>query len=53
MPVDTIISAVGQYSDTKLLSGIPGLVDEEKGNLKADVDTGRTEVPGVFAAGTC
>jgi formate dehydrogenase major subunit len=39
VPVDTIISAVGQYSDTKLLSGIPGLVDE-KGNLKADVDTG-------------
>jgi NAD-dependent dihydropyrimidine dehydrogenase PreA subunit len=34
----------------KILSGIPGLVDE-KGNLAADVDTGRTEVPGVFAAG--
>ena len=50
VPVDTIISAVGQYSDTKLLSGVPGLVDE-KGNLKADVDTGRTEIPGVFAAG--
>ncbi|MGA2381484.1 MAG: FAD-dependent oxidoreductase, partial [Spirochaetia bacterium] len=50
VPVDTIISAVGQYSDTKLLSGTPGLVDE-KGNLKADMDTGRTEVPGVFAAG--
>ncbi len=48
--VDTVISAVGQYSDTKPLSGIPGLVDE-KGNLKADTDTGRTEVPGVFAAG--
>jgi formate dehydrogenase major subunit len=50
VPVDTIISAVGQYSDTKLLSDVPGLVDE-KGNLKADLDTGRTEVPGVFAAG--
>jgi ferredoxin len=50
VPVDTIISAVGQYSDTKLLSGIPGLLDE-KGNLKADVNTGRTDVPGVFAAG--
>ena len=50
VPVDTIISAVGQYSDTKLLAGVPGLVDE-KGNLKADVDTGRTDVPGVFAAG--
>ncbi len=48
--VDTIISAVGQYSDTRLLSGVAGLVDE-KGNLKADLDTGRSEVPGVFAAG--
>ena len=50
VPVDTIISAVGQYSDTKLLAGVPGLVDEKE-NLKADVETGRTEVPGVFAAG--
>jgi formate dehydrogenase major subunit len=50
VPVDTVISAVGQYSDTKLLSGVSGLVDE-KGNLKADMDTGRTEVPGVFVAG--
>jgi len=50
VPVDTIVSAVGQYSDMKLLSDLPGLLDE-KGNLNADVDTGRTEVPGVFAAG--
>ena len=50
VPVDTVISAVGQYSDTRLMSGVPGLVDE-KGNLKADLETGRTEVPGVFAAG--
>jgi formate dehydrogenase major subunit len=50
VPVDTIISAVGQYSDTKLLAGIPGLVDD-KGMIKADVLTGRTEVPGVFVAG--
>ncbi len=48
--VDTVICAVGQYSDTKLLSGLAGLVDE-KGMLNADLDTGRTEVPGVFAAG--
>ncbi|HET6450647.1 MAG TPA: FAD-dependent oxidoreductase [Spirochaetia bacterium] len=50
VPVDTIICAVGQYPDTKLLSALPGLVDE-KGNLLADMDTGRSEVPGVFAAG--
>ena len=50
VPVDTVISAVGQYSDTKLLSTIPGLVDD-KGNLNADLDTGRTGIPGIFAAG--
>ena len=50
VPVDTIISAVGQYSDTKLLSAVPGLVDD-KGNLKADLDTGITPVPGVLVAG--
>jgi formate dehydrogenase major subunit len=50
VPVDTIISAVGQYADTRLLSGIEGLLDA-KGNLAADLDTGKTEIPGVFAAG--
>ncbi|MGA2479420.1 MAG: FAD-dependent oxidoreductase [Spirochaetia bacterium] len=50
VPVDTIISAVGQYADTKLLSGLAGLVDE-KGNLTADLETGSTAIPGVFAAG--
>jgi formate dehydrogenase major subunit len=48
--VDTIISAVGQYSDTKLLSGLEGLIDA-KGNMTADLDTGTTAVPGVFVAG--
>src|SRR5271157_4749412 len=47
VPVDTIISAVGQYADTKLLAAIPGLTDD-KGNLNADLATGRTEAPGVF-----
>jgi len=46
--VDTIISAVGQFSDTKLLS--EDLVDA-KGNVTADLDTGITAVPGVFVAG--
>ena len=51
--VDTVISAVGQYADTKLLSGLAGLAGlvDEKGNLKADLMTGATGVPGVFAAG--
>jgi formate dehydrogenase major subunit len=50
VPIDTIISAVGQFSDTKLLSGIEGVVDS-KGNLTADTDTGITAVPDVFVAG--
>jgi formate dehydrogenase major subunit len=50
VPVDTIISAVGQYADVKLLAGLAGIVDE-KGNLVADLETGATNVPGVFAAG--
>jgi formate dehydrogenase major subunit len=51
--VDTVISAVGQYADTKLLSGSAGLagIVDEKGNLAADTMTGVTGVPGVFAAG--
>ena len=48
--VDTVISAVGQYPDTKLLAGLPGLVDA-KGNLAADLETGAAGVAGVFAAG--
>ncbi|HVP17810.1 MAG TPA: FAD-dependent oxidoreductase [Spirochaetia bacterium] len=50
VPVDTIISAVGQHSETKLLSGLEGLVDS-KGNVAADIETGATAVPGVFVAG--
>ena len=50
VPVDTIISAVGQFSDTKLLSGVEGLVDA-RGNVAADVSTGITAAPGVFVAG--
>jgi formate dehydrogenase major subunit len=55
VPVDTVITAVGQYSDVSALSagaaaGNGALVDE-RGNLKADVETGMTPVPGVFAAG--
>jgi formate dehydrogenase major subunit len=48
--VDTVISAVGQYADTRILEAVPGLVDE-KGNLKGDTNTGCTAVPGVYAAG--
>ena len=48
--VDTVISAVGQYSDTRCLQEAAGLLDE-RGNLVCDEATGRTPVAGVFAAG--
>ena len=48
--VDTVISAVGQYPDAKLLSTLPGLVDA-RGDLAADRATGATPAAGVFAAG--
>jgi formate dehydrogenase major subunit len=48
--VDTLITAIGQYSDTRFLEPIAGLIDE-KGYLICDDLTGRTPVPGVFAAG--
>ncbi len=50
VPVDTVISAVGQYPDTSMLESIPGLVDERE-NLKGDAATGGTAAAGIFAAG--
>ena len=47
---DTVISAIGQYADTSALAQTAGLLDE-RGFLKCDEETGRTGVPGVFAAG--
>ncbi len=50
VPVDNIITAIGQYSDTRILESAAGLVDE-KGNLVCTAETGETRLPGVFAAG--
>ncbi len=49
-PVDSVISAVGQYADTRLLESLPGLVDG-RGSLIGDPETGSTGIQGVFAAG--
>ncbi len=48
--VDTVISAVGQYTDASSFIGIEGLVDE-KGNIISDAQTGATPVEKLFAAG--
>ena len=47
---DTVISAIGQSADTRCLEKTAGLLDE-RGFLVCDEATGRTQVPGVFAAG--
>ena len=48
--VDTLITAIGQYPDTRFLEPIDGLIDE-KGYLICDDQTGCTRIPGLFAAG--
>ena len=52
VPVDTIISAVGQYADTKLLSGTP-VWSTRRATSPPTWRRARTSAPGVFAAGTC
>jgi len=48
--VNTVISAIGQYADTRHLAENPGLVDE-RDLLVSDPASGATSLPGVFAAG--
>ncbi len=48
--IDTVIAAIGQYSETLYLEGEGGLIDE-RSRLICDADTGATGSEGVFAAG--
>jgi len=48
--VDTVVSAVGQYTDSSPISTIDGLLNE-KGYIVCDPETGATQIPGLFAAG--
>ncbi|MDO8733681.1 MAG: NAD(P)-binding protein, partial [Elusimicrobiota bacterium] len=48
IPTDTVIIAIGQYSDINFL---PDGLKDEKGNIKTDIDTLATPVSGVFAGG--
>ncbi|MFA5779348.1 MAG: NAD(P)-binding protein [Elusimicrobiota bacterium] len=45
---DTVIIAIGQYSDINFL---PTGLKDEKENIKLDIDTLATPIPGVFAGG--
>jgi glutamate synthase (NADPH/NADH) small chain len=49
--VDVIIMAIGQGPNPLLISTIPGLELTEKGNIKANAVSGKTNVRGVFAGG--
>lgn len=48
---DTVILSIGQSGDMAFGEGIPGLVDSRSGRMTVDRETGKTSVPGIFAAG--
>jgi glutamate synthase (NADPH) small chain len=49
--VDVVIIAIGQGPNPLLISTIPELKLNSRGNIAADPETGRTSVEGVFAGG--
>ncbi len=49
--VDVVIMAIGQGPNPVLTSTIPKLELNKWGNIKADLETGKTNVRGVFAGG--
>jgi glutamate synthase (NADPH/NADH) small chain len=50
MPIDTLVSAIGQGPNPLLITRVPDLKLNEDGNIVAD-DNGMTSIPGVFAGG--
>lgn len=49
-PIDNVIAAIGQYSETSYLENLEGLLDE-RGYLVCNAESGETSIPGLFAAG--
>jgi len=49
--VDVVVMAIGQGPNPLLISTIPGLELNSRGNIAADPETGKTSVKGVFAGG--
>jgi len=49
-PIDNVIAAIGQYSETRYLENLEGLLDE-RGYLVCNTESGETVIPGLFAAG--
>ena len=51
VPSDTVVLALGYWPDPLLGDATPGLETHKHGLIVADDETGRTSLPGVFAAG--
>ncbi len=51
MEVDTVVVAIGQGPNPLVPRTTKGLACTKRGNIVADVNTGATSVPGVFAGG--
>ncbi|MEE8324638.1 MAG: FAD-dependent oxidoreductase, partial [Candidatus Humimicrobiaceae bacterium] len=49
--IDVVIMAIGQGPNPLLISTIPGLELNSRGNIAADTETGKTSLKGVFAGG--
>jgi len=49
--VEVVIMAIGQGPNPVLLSTIPHLELSKRGNIKADPETGKTNIKGIFAGG--
>jgi len=50
-PVDLAILAIGQSPNPLIRTTTPGLETTRRGTIVADPETGRTNIPGVFAGG--
>ncbi len=51
MAVDTVIFALGTSPNPLVFSNTPGLVRTRHGTVVADPETGRTQMPRVWAGG--
>jgi glutamate synthase (NADPH) small chain len=51
IPVEVVIVAIGQGPNPILAQNAKGLELRKSGNIEADPETGKTNIPGVFAGG--
>ena len=51
VPADTVVMAVGYWTDEEFAKAVPGLEAQKGGRIIIDPETGETSVPGLFAGG--